>query len=163
MICLCLLLASFLKPPGLIIMLETVILVFKGLRVSHNVGDPLYSDRPKRVIPLYSIVSITVSLPLSHSHGRLQWTSRVWKHHHSSQSSGAHNHFHEAIQQGRCCRAFESSHKLLPSFTSPPQKPLSYAVKVNSLLQHGAPLGIVVLGLFSQEKQIKVAPATTQH
>lgn len=54
------------------------ILVFKGLRVSPIVSDLLYGDHPKGVIPFYSIISITVSLPLSHSCGRLQWASRVW-------------------------------------------------------------------------------------
>lgn len=78
-----------------------------------------------QILRFFPVISIPVSLPLSHSCGRLQWASRVWF---TSIITARKAQGHTATsmklslaQQGRCCRAFESSHKLLPSFTSPPR------------------------------------------
>lgn len=102
------------------------ILVFKGLRVSHNSGWSPLQWLPQKNEPFlfYSFNNSVLATEPQLWRAPVGIQALIHEHHHSSQSSGAHSHFHEAIQQERCCRVFESSHKLLPSFTSLPPKAL---------------------------------------
>lgn len=64
------------------------------------------------------------------------------------------------LWQWGCCRPLTHPTKLCASPWLPPKAP-SRVLKINGVLQHGC--AAVGMGLFSQQKQIKVAPATKQH
>lgn len=131
-------------------------LIFKGLRVSHRM-----------VIPFFSVIAITVSSTQSHSSGcgRPQRVSGVWLTSITTlHKAQGHSATSTKPSLGLVREAKPLSHPTNLCSPSPPPKPLSHIVKINSMLQHHrAGMRMVVLGLFSQEKQIKVAPATTQH
>lgn len=110
------------------------ILNFKGLRVS-----------PGTSIHFFSIIGITAVAGL---------LGLVQQHHLAASMKPS------PLWQWGCCEATDPPHKAVCPPWLPPKAPF-HIVKINGLLQHGC--AAVGMGLFSQKKQIKVAPATTQH